>query len=42
MTAYAFQPDVVGVEMSPYGICSVPLRKVWFSGKNAEGTYARF
>ena len=42
MTAYAFQPDVVGVEMSPYGICSVPLRKVWFSGKSAEGTYARF
>ncbi|HET9233485.1 MAG TPA: ABC transporter substrate-binding protein, partial [Candidatus Eisenbacteria bacterium] len=41
MTAYAFQPDVVGVEMSPYGICSVPLRKVWFN-KDAEGTYARF
>jgi len=41
MTVYAFQPDVEGIEMSPYGLCSIPLRKVWKSAPNA-GTYARF
>ena len=41
MTVYAFQPDVQGIEMSPYGLCSVPLRKVWRSAENAR-TYARF
>jgi ABC-type transport system substrate-binding protein len=41
MTVYAFQPDVQGIEMSPYGLCSVPLRKVWRSDANT-GTYARF
>ena len=40
MTVYAFQPDVRGIEMSPYGLCSVPLRKVWRS--RDAGTYARF
>jgi peptide/nickel transport system substrate-binding protein len=40
MTAYAFQPQVRGVEMSPYGICSVPFRKVWLARQEAEGTHA--
>jgi len=42
MTVYAFQPDVEGIEMSPYGLCSIPLRKAWRSGKGHAGTYARF
>ena len=40
MTAYAFQPEVRGVEMSPFGICSVPLRKVWLDDGTPEKAYA--
>jgi ABC-type transport system substrate-binding protein len=40
MTTYAFQPDVRGVEMSPFGICSVPFRKVWFDRPAPEAVHA--
>ena len=40
MTLYAFQPHVRGVEMAPYGICSVPMEKIWFDGRRREGMYA--
>ncbi len=40
MTLYAFQPDVRGVEMAPYGICSVPMEKIWIDGRRREGMYA--
>jgi oligopeptide transport system substrate-binding protein len=40
MTTYAFQPYVRGVEMSPFGICSVPFRKIWFTPREREAQYA--
>jgi oligopeptide transport system substrate-binding protein len=40
MTLYAFQPQVRGVEMAPFGICSVPMEKIWFDGQRREGMYA--
>ncbi len=40
MTLYAFQPYVHGVEMSPFGICSVPMEKIWLDPRPREGIYA--
>jgi oligopeptide transport system substrate-binding protein len=40
MTLYAFQPYVHGVEMSPFGICSVPMEKIWLDPAPREGMYA--
>jgi ABC-type transport system substrate-binding protein len=40
MTLYAFQPLVRGVEMAPFGICSVPMEKIWFDRRHREGMYA--
>ncbi len=39
MTMYAFQPNVRGVEMSPFGICSVPMEKIWFDRRPRENLY---
>lgn len=40
MTVYGFQPWVRGIEMSPFGICSVPLHKVWMQMPLPEDLYA--
>ncbi len=42
MTLYAFQPFVHGVEMSPMGISSIPMEKIWLGRRSPEGLYAGF
>jgi peptide/nickel transport system substrate-binding protein/oligopeptide transport system substrate-binding protein len=37
MLMYVFRSDVKGVEMSPFGICSVPMEKIWLDSSDAEG-----
>ena len=41
LLTYAFHPSIRGVEMSPFGISSVPLEKVWFERAKGEELHAR-
>jgi ABC-type transport system substrate-binding protein len=36
MVIYAFQPWVRGVEMSPFGLCSIPMEKIWLQQEEGE------
>ena len=40
MTLYALQPFVHGMQMSPFGIGSVPMEKIWLEPADSEGMYA--
>jgi peptide/nickel transport system substrate-binding protein/oligopeptide transport system substrate-binding protein len=40
MNTYAFQPGVRGVEMSPFGISGIPMRKIWFERPVPETVHA--
>jgi peptide/nickel transport system substrate-binding protein/oligopeptide transport system substrate-binding protein len=40
LTVLAFQRFVRGVEMSPFGICSIPMEKIWFEPHSGEVAHA--
>ncbi len=40
MSIYALQPSVRGMQMSPFGIGSVPMEKIWLEPTDSEGMYA--
>ena len=42
MIFIALQPEVRGFEMSPLGIASIPLEKVWLEHRSSEAVYAVF